>query len=856
MKKRFVSVLLSVILLMQTSIAISAEEVRQYNDATGESVDYVEESNMKSDNKKYIVKFKNENAAKNAEKKLSKDKNKKHKGKFVYAELSNNERNSFKKNSDVLYIEEDFEVKSNTSEDEAEAQESTLWNIDAIKADSAHTENITGSGVKIAVMDSGIDVYSEVIPKGGVDLVDPTEGYGDDMTGHGTGVAGIIGAPMDDSGIIGVAPDAEIYNVKVLDSSNSANVSRIIEGLDWCIENDMDIINMSFGTDNYSRALDEKIAEVEQAGILMVSSAGNGENIQYPAKFDSVIAVGSVDSSMEKATASATGEELELVAPGENVMSTMLIGGYGAQSGTSMAAPHITGAAALLLSKDLTKSSDFIRELLSATANDLGDDNLYGNGIVDVYYGLEIYDDFETNYSETNYIVPDNDSTQQTFEDEDIFVVGQWSHDGHKGTIDYSYNQTSYNVRFPTYVKAVSKYCDDKLGKTYALHGVGNYVVFSKLLYEIAANFKVGTPNFEYDEYRIDFRNLVGITNYNTLMSSVTTALIYCHADNVSVSVDVKQDEKDDKLLESRPAGITNFASVSQKKSTIVFGMLFHLLGDIYAHRTIVPPSSVNVLDCDYHDGNGTKHNQGLYFVRSDFTPFCLNHINPATQVFKDKALLKLALNIPSNAKIQPTTQENNICGSHDPCYNALIRLAGLGVLQFKDIKYFLEGYKELTTGALNNQAYYEDRAGENVGNCFYYRRYEAAKEVTHYYFGKFYACIYIEGTTNEDDIKPFLPYYLLPIHSSSVKEKKIKIDQYYNYLEAFDHDSAVLKKSTWTANNDSLFNYTTIKYNGSYYVHPDTYRSGEKPVYYPSTVMYEPKNENDNKQLNSFYVS
>ena len=803
--------------------------------------------------KEYIIKVRSFNDAKKVASDLSIDSRISEYDKtMVVTSLSEKQVSSLSRRTDVVLIEENYELTANTENIEPLGNDFTPWNLSAVNADEAHAAGETGSGVKIAVLDSGLDTYGEVMAYGGIDLVDSEESYGDDITGHGTSVAGIIAAPIDGSGIVGVSPGAEIYNVRVLDNGNTGTISRIVDGIDWCIENGMDIINMSFGTENYSQILDEKITEAAQAGIIMVSSAGNGSTIQYPAKFSSVIAVGSVNSSMEKSSASATGQELEFVAPGENVFSTMLIGGYSAMSGTSIAAPHVTGAAAVLLAKDPSQSPEFIRALLASSAKNLGNNTYFGNGIIDIAYALEIYDDFSDNYYSSSYTPPVNTGNVETFEDEDVFVEGLWSTEGHNDLIQGSYDLKSYNIRFPYYVKAVSLYCDKEQPTVNALHGNSNYIVAAKLLYEIAANYKVGTPGFSYLNYRYDLRDVLGPSFYDSLISAIGNALNYYRSDSIYVALDQDLNY----FPKPFPAGITNFVSVSQKRSTIVFGMLFHLLGDIYAHRTVVPPSSLSVLNADYHDGTGSIHNQGLYFVESDFTPDCGNHIGNS-QFNLDYDLALLAKNVPHNAT------NHLICNNQESCYGAMKRIAGLGILQFKDIKYFLSGFDLKTDDYKDNQRYYEDRPGyigPNSNNGFYARRYKLARDVTKHYFNNFYDCIYVPGTPRDDDIVPFLPYYMLPVYSD-IHSFKIKIDQFYNYILDFHSSSSILCQSTWSNNNDSLFYYTTIIYNNSYYIDPATYPDDDpstaavndgKPVYYPNQVFCN----GTPVALNSFYTS
>ena len=273
-----------------------------------------------------------------------------------------------------------------------EAQTETEWNIRMIHGDAGSEPS--GEPVKVAIMDSGIELLSGIPVEGMVNLVKSEQDipyYMNDMAGHGTSVADIVSD---------IAPDAQIYCVKVMDGNNRATLSSVIEGIYWCIDHDIDIINMSFGTDVESRVLHKAIQDAADAGILIVASAGNGNlaGVEYPAAFAEVIAVGAVDTSAQKTAESAVGEEVELAAPGEQILATSLLGLETVVSGTSMAAPHVTGAAAVLWQKDKMKRVDFIRGLLRESANDLGDENEYGSGLIDLQFALEHYDEYATAY--------------------------------------------------------------------------------------------------------------------------------------------------------------------------------------------------------------------------------------------------------------------------------------------------------------------------------------------------------------------------------------------------------------------------------------------------------------------------
>ncbi|MBN1538629.1 MAG: S8 family peptidase [Candidatus Thermoplasmatota archaeon] len=269
------------------------------------------------------------------------------------------------------------------------------WGVLRINADDVW-DTWTGSGVKVAILDTGIDKdHPDLKYAGGVNFVpvrrrvDPTN-FNDD-NGHGTHVAGTIAAKNNEIGVVGVAPDASIYAVKVLDRTGSGYASWIISGIEWAITNNMDVISMSLGTSEDYPPLHTAITNAYNAGIVIVAAAGNdGSTVSYPAKYGEVIAVSATDITNTIASWSNRGAEIEVAAPGVSIKSTWNNGGYTTISGTSMACPHVTGVAALVIDKILTPevTTFDVDDVWTALENaeDLGtpgEDDLYGHGLVD-----------------------------------------------------------------------------------------------------------------------------------------------------------------------------------------------------------------------------------------------------------------------------------------------------------------------------------------------------------------------------------------------------------------------------------------------------------------------------------------
>jgi minor extracellular protease Epr len=282
-----------------------------------------------------------------------------------------------------------------------EKNQTTDWGIVNTKAYLSHSNGFTGKGVKIAIIDTGVDKnHPDLKIAGGYNAIDGSLNYDDD-NGHGTHVAGIIGAQDNDYGTIGVAPDAEIYIVKAIDANGTAYTSDIWDGIDWAMDHHIDIVNMSFGGPDYSSVYADAFKKAYESGILFVAAAGNSFSdpiseggcnhdvtlncVDYPAGYDSVIAVGAIDQNNQHADFSSTGPKVEVSAPGVQIYSTVNGETYDYKSGTSMATPYVTGVLALYKEANPTLSAPEIRRILDRRVVDLGDkgkDQLYGYGLV------------------------------------------------------------------------------------------------------------------------------------------------------------------------------------------------------------------------------------------------------------------------------------------------------------------------------------------------------------------------------------------------------------------------------------------------------------------------------------------
>ena len=311
----------------------------------------------------------------------------------VAADLPEQAIENLKKNNKIAYVEPDYEVNA--------LGETVPWGITKIGAPLVHTNGNKGTGINVAIIDTGINYNHPDLRdnyKGGYDFVNDDVDPLDD-NGHGTHCAGIIAAADNDIGVIGVAPEANLYSLKMLDSKGSGYISDLIAAIEWAIEtrkdadtsNDIQIVSMSLGSNSGVTALETACSQAYDSGILLVAAAGNdgnrrgtGDSVDYPGAYSSVIAVAATDSKDKRASFSSTGPAVELAAPGVNILSTYQ-DGLTSLSGTSMACPHVAGTAALVLAANPSFTNGNIRNRLAKTATDLGTrgrDKLYGYGLV------------------------------------------------------------------------------------------------------------------------------------------------------------------------------------------------------------------------------------------------------------------------------------------------------------------------------------------------------------------------------------------------------------------------------------------------------------------------------------------
>lgn len=272
------------------------------------------------------------------------------------------------------------------------------WGLFAIGADHVWTTT-TGQGVIVAVVDSGSgphpDLAENLLPgRSIIGTVESQDGRDIDASGHGTHVAGIIAAVANNGiGGSGVAPNAKILPIQVLDQAGQGDARDVAAGVRFAADNGARVINLSLGGATESSSLTQAITYANDKGVLVVAAAGNGgatDKPKWPASLDLTLAVTAVDQANNATPFDQRGDYIDLSAPGANIVSTAR-GDYVTLSGTSMAAGFVAGAAALLFAAEPRVTNAQVRDILLRTATDIGEpgrDVTFGAGLINMVAAL------------------------------------------------------------------------------------------------------------------------------------------------------------------------------------------------------------------------------------------------------------------------------------------------------------------------------------------------------------------------------------------------------------------------------------------------------------------------------------
>ena len=487
------------------------------------------------------------------------------------------------------------------------------WNLKTINMDSIDNADYKESSkhlepIKVAIIDSGIDYTSDIdvyCRKNFIPNEDNISVVYEDLCGHGTSVAGIIAAKDNNDGATGINSNVQLYSARELDANCSAPVSRVVEAIQWAIDKHVNIINISFGTTEDSEDLHAVIKEAEEAGILVIAAAGNNGTVEYPAAYDEVMSVGSVNSKGIVSDFSATGEELEIVAPGEMILSTGDFGGLTIESGTSMSSPHIAGVASLLWQKNPNVSAKFIRNLLDVSANLYGDKKQYGNGLVDADYAFDIYDDFKKEFYEAESERSENIGEENLFNnknkisvfDANTYVKGSWTRPAHQNLV------INNNVVFSsTDIKAIKAGCTANdnfisgmtshpqwhgywqkklLGiKQYECNYVASYIYLTKMAQRFPNNSNIPTSYSDPSQLPYmtsnDYKGLKGVVKLDSFNGTAWST-----------------------ALKGYNEAISGVSDTNRNRRLFMYGVAIHSATDAWAHSTYTK------------DGNYISHTDG-----------------------------------------------------------------------------------------------------------------------------------------------------------------------------------------------------------------------------------------------------
>lgn len=496
----------------------------------------------------------------------------------------------------------------------------TEWNIKCLNAENSYAESKNLPKIRVAVLDSGLDTDRNIPFVKRKDFLGNEELHFmfQDETGHGTSVAGLICATENNDRITGIAANADLYIARILDAQQKASIDRVIEALEWAMAEDVNIIHMSFGTKYYSEELEETIKKAYKQGILIIAAAGNDGNaaedestIEYPAAFDEVISVGATDVDNSVMESSSTGDELDVVAPGNQILSTGAFGGVVVKGGTTISAAQVTGIAAVLWGKHPDKSNDFIKHLLVGSANSEGVRGECGNGLVDYKQTNDNYKQMNASYktykkqgfTEKKAVMkaveelPENNKPIKSYENEVHYVNGLWETEKHEEWVG---NTKAISEKDLALVKAGTVVPDEldgvmaKMTIHPCFHGCGNY--FANVSYllgyakQLIKDGKEELPKFE-DVFIAE----------------------QAHKDLIAEKkndIETQLKSSYNKFYESCASKTNNGALSTSQKGYAILGLALHTITDTFTHMAYRKEggNSQNFYKI-VHDQTGVKEN-------------------------------------------------------------------------------------------------------------------------------------------------------------------------------------------------------------------------------------------------------
>jgi thermitase len=305
----------------------------------------------------------------------------------------------FKQRKNIEYAEPNFILMQNevNGPNDLLYQENYQWNLPVIGTEQGWNVTRGNEEIEIAIVDTGVDLDHPDLRNRlvkGYNVIDERS-EPDDDNGHGTHVAGIIASETDNNeGVAGMTWFSKIMPIKAMGAKGYGTTFDIAKGIVWAVDHGADVINLSLGNYQPSNVLEEAVRYAYEKNVVMVSAAGNDGSDQptYPSAYPEVLSVSAVGYNGNRASFSNYGDYIDVAAPGVYIPSTYFNQQYAALSGTSMAAPHVAGLAALILSANPDLKSSQVIRIIKKSAIDLGDkgkDINYGNGLIDVNSALQ-----------------------------------------------------------------------------------------------------------------------------------------------------------------------------------------------------------------------------------------------------------------------------------------------------------------------------------------------------------------------------------------------------------------------------------------------------------------------------------
>lgn len=282
----------------------------------------------------------------------------------------------------------------NSNNDANLKRDDDTWGYKTVLINNINDPKSQNKQIKIAILDSGInkdhpalngriiETYNAINPN--EDIIDD---YGE--LGHGTAIAGILVAKEIKEGISGISPNIRLYDVKVLNKEGKSDIETVVRGIEWCIEKEVNIINISFGFEVNHEKLEKIIQKALSKDIIIVASSGNtlGLRVDYPAKYEGVISVSALNPNLQRSSISGKGK-IDYAAPGVNILTTDSKGNYSKFDGTSFATAFVSGTIGTLISNTEEKiTNKNLHNFLKKYVVDLGKegfDEEYGYGLIQI----------------------------------------------------------------------------------------------------------------------------------------------------------------------------------------------------------------------------------------------------------------------------------------------------------------------------------------------------------------------------------------------------------------------------------------------------------------------------------------